>query len=138
MDNVDDKVDVTDMKCYEDNSFDAFICSHVLEHIPDDLKAMSELFRVLKPGGWGITMVPINTAHRDIREDFTKTTEAERWQYFGQGDHVRVYSRAGFLGRLAQAGFRVRALGIQHFGAERFARHGISAGSVLYISDKPL
>ena len=138
MEGVDDRVDVTNMRCYGDNSFDAFICSHVLEHIPDDRKAMSELFRILKPGGWGITMVPIILIKDEILEDFTKTKESERWKYFGQGDHVRVYSRLGFLGRLGETGFLVRTLNMQHFGLDRLARHGISTRSALYISKKPL
>ena len=52
------KVDITNI-LYEDNSFDVILCSHVLEHVIDDQKAMRELFRVLKPGGWAILQVPI-------------------------------------------------------------------------------
>lgn len=136
MKGVDDQVDITRMDCYADASFDAFICSHVLEHIPDDRAAMSELFRILKPKSWGIAMVPISLSMPEIREDPTKTTEAERWQYFGQYDHVRVYNRAGFLERLREAGFKTSALGNEFFGAQAFARHGIAPQSILYVVEK--
>src|SRR6266705_2659347 len=102
MKNVDDRVDVTAMSCYADGSFDAFICSHVLEHVEDDGKALRELRRVLKPGGWGIAMVPISLAISEVRESGAALTEEERWKQYGQGDHARLYSRAGFVSRLEQ------------------------------------
>ena len=52
MDGVDDHIDITDMHSYSDGCFDAVICSHVLEHVADDRKALNELRRILKPGGW--------------------------------------------------------------------------------------
>lgn len=134
--NVDDRVDVTAMDCYADNSFDGFICSHVLEHVSDDRKAMAELRRVLKPGGWGIVMVPINTVLDQIREDPQEKSEPERWRRFGQGDHVRVYTAAGFKHRLAGAGFRVQTFDKDHFGAEKMHRCGLSSRSVLYVVEK--
>jgi len=136
MDGVDDRIDLTNMVCYGDNCFDAFICSHVLEHIPDDRKAMSELFRILKPGGWGITMVPIPTSDGEISEAARLSSEADRWKHFGQGDHVRLYSRSGFLDRLQKAGFSVHLLDVRDFGAFLFEQHGISVKSVLYVSEK--
>jgi SAM-dependent methyltransferase len=134
--NVDDRVDVTSMTCYSDGMFDAFICSHVLEHVSDDSKAMRELRRILKPGGWGIAMVPINTKLREVREDPTEKDEGQRWKRFGQGDHLRVYSPEGFVSRLESAGFRVLKLGKQEFGTEKMERCGLSPGSVLYIVEK--
>jgi SAM-dependent methyltransferase len=133
---VDDRVDITSMTCYADSSFDAFICSHVLEHVDNDRKAMGELLRVLKPGGWGIAMVPVNTVLEGIREHPVKT-EAERWKYFGQGDHVRLYSREGFIGRLQDAGFNVLQLGRDHFESHQMARCGLTESSVLYVVEKP-
>jgi len=138
MADVDDRVDLQDMPDYPEASFDAFICSHVLEHVPADTRAMAELFRILKPGGWGITMVPIPIGFENIREDFSKTTEAERWRHFGQGDHVRIYSRSGFLARLKDAGFNVRMFDRDHFGPRIFERSGLTTTSMLYISEKPL
>jgi dTDP-4-amino-4,6-dideoxygalactose transaminase/SAM-dependent methyltransferase len=138
MKNVDDRVDITAMDLYAAGSFDAFICSHVLEHVEDDLKAIHELSRVLKPGGWGITMVPINVTLQDIRENPSYTTEAERWKHFGQGDHVRVYSRDGFVARLQKAGFVVRQFRQGNFENENFQRYGLSPTSVLYVVEKPV
>jgi len=138
MKNVDDRVDITAMTAYANGSFDAFICSHVLEHVQDDSKAMLELFRVLKPGGWGIAMVPINLTFKEIRENAAYATDEERWKYFGQGDHVRVYSRDGFVTRLEKAGFVVRQIRQDYLGIENFERCGLSPASVLYVVEKPV
>jgi dTDP-4-amino-4,6-dideoxygalactose transaminase/SAM-dependent methyltransferase len=137
MKNVDDRVDITAMDCYAENSFDAFICSHVLEHVPNDKKAMAELFRVLKPGGWGIAMAPVCLTLKSIREDFTKTSESDRVKFFGQRDHVRVYSRQGFVDRLHSAGFNVHEVRPADLKCERVELYGLSAKTVLYIVEKP-
>ena len=63
--NCDIKIDITDIK-FKDNFFDVIICNHVLEHIKDDRKAMSESFRVLKPKGFAILQVPIPRNEKDI------------------------------------------------------------------------
>jgi SAM-dependent methyltransferase len=134
--NVDDKVDITDMQCYQTNQFDFFICSHVLEHVPDDKKALRELRRILKPGGKAILMVPIILSVDEIDEDPECVDEAERWRRFGQDDHVRLYSKRGFLERLREAGFKVHESGKEFFGEDSFNRAGISSQSVLYIVEK--
>lgn len=136
MEDVDDKVDITEMKDYADESFDAFICSHVLEHVDDDVKAMRELYRILKRGGWGIAMVPINLALKDVYEDASVTSESGRWKHFGQNDHVRMYSKPGFVQRLSEAGFKVEQFGVDFFGCEAFEKHGIHPRSVLYVVKK--
>jgi ubiquinone/menaquinone biosynthesis C-methylase UbiE len=121
---------------YVDNCFDMILCSHVLEHVDDDRKAMSELFRILKPSGFGIIMVPIDI---NLKEDFENPeykTEAERWKYFGQNDHVRLYSKNGFATKLIQTGFKVNQLGIDYFGADVFEKNGIHPRSVLYVVEK--
>lgn len=133
---VDDKVDITAMTGYEDNRFDFIICSHVLEHVSDDLRAMKELFRVLKPGGKAIVMVPILLTINSIDEDETVIIPAERMSRFGQDDHVRLYSKDGFVSRLSEAGFTVNQYGADFFGAENFRRHGIADRSVLYVVEK--
>lgn len=137
MKGVDDCVDLMNMEQYADDSFDGFICSHVLEHIPDDRQAMRELRRILKPGGWGILMVPIMAHLEHTLEDPTATTAAERWRLFGQGDHVRLYAKKDFLYMIREAGFTVRELGINHFDADVFNRCGITLGSMLYVVGKP-
>jgi predicted SAM-dependent methyltransferase len=134
---VDDRVDVTRMDGYADGSFDAFICSHVLEHVENDRMAMSELYRVLKPGGWGISMAPINLRATDVLENAAVITAEERWRLFGQGDHLRLYSREGFINRLMEAGFVVREFREESFGSGTMRRCGLSASSVLYVTEKP-
>lgn len=136
MQGVDDKVDLTRMDIYPDERFDVFVCSHVLEHIHDDVAAMKELHRVLKTGGWGIVMVPINLGLKEIYEDNTITDKAGRWRHFGQDDHLRMYSKEGFIGRLKSVGFTVQQYGISWFGSDVFDRHGIHPRSVLYIVTK--
>jgi SAM-dependent methyltransferase len=136
MDDVDDCVDITDMTCYADDVFDAFICSHVLEHVPDDSRAMHELFRVLKPGGWGILMVPIILSIDRIDEDPLLEEIGARWRRFGQGDHVRTYSKNGFVKRIEDTGFVVRQYGQEYFGTDQFMTNGIADKSVLYVVEK--
>jgi SAM-dependent methyltransferase len=136
MQDVDDHIDIAAMSCYVDGKFDAFICSHVLEHVPDDAKALSELFRILKPSGWGILMVPVILAANEIDEDPTLEDVGERWRRFGQYDHIRTYSKNGLLGRIANAGFVVGQYGKDYFGADQFARHGVSDKSILYVVEK--
>jgi SAM-dependent methyltransferase len=99
------KMDITDIQ-FPANTFDAIICSHVLEHIPDDHKAMGELYRVLKPGGWAILQVPISLSLKNTYEDFTITSESARAEAFGQKDHVRIYAK-DYKDRLEQVGFKV-------------------------------
>ena len=85
--------------------FDLLICSHVLEHVPDDRAAMRELFRVLKPGGLAILLVPMS-ARPTTDEDPAVTDPDERQRRFGQRDHVRLYGR-DYFDRLRAAGFTV-------------------------------
>jgi SAM-dependent methyltransferase len=131
--NVDERVDLTRMDAYADESVDILLCSHVLEHIPDDRKAMREINRVLKPDGFGILLVPLVVSLDETHEDPRINTEALRWKYFGMGDHVRQYGKRDFLERLAVAGLNVEQLGIEHFGGKVFRRAGIAENSVLYV-----
>jgi SAM-dependent methyltransferase len=133
---VDFVVDVTDMSAIASDSYDILICSHVLEHVVDDRKALSELYRVLKPSGWGIIMVPINLAIQQIEEDPQEADVSERWRRFGQDDHIRLYSKVGFIERVKAAGFKLRELGVDHFGISAFREYGITSKSVLYIAEK--
>jgi SAM-dependent methyltransferase len=93
---------------FADSSFDAVLCSHVLEHIPDDAAALAELFRILRPGGWAILQVPLDEARERTFEDPDVVSPAERERLFDQADHVRVYGR-DYPVRLARAGFDVHA-----------------------------
>lgn len=88
-----------------DNSFDIVICYHVLEHIPDDRKAMSELYRILRPNGSCYIQTPFKDG--DIYEDNNINTPEGRLAHFGQEDHLRIYSVAGLKSRLEENGFKV-------------------------------
>ena len=131
---VDERIDLTAMHSYADSSLDIILCSHVLEHIPDDRSAMREIARVLRPDGFAVLLVPLVIGVEDTHEDPSITSVALRWKYFGMGDHVRQYGKRDFLARLAGAGLRVEQLGIEHFGAEVFRHAGIAENSILYIA----
>lgn len=130
---VDERVDMTDMAAYTGGSLDVILCSHILEHIPDDRKAMRELRRVLKPEGFAIVLVPLVVGVDETHEDPSMDTPELRWKYFGMGDHVRQYGKRDFIERLEAAGLKVEQLGIEHFGAETFRRAAIAENSVLYV-----
>jgi SAM-dependent methyltransferase len=98
-------VDVTEMG-FATDSFDVILCSHVLEHIPDDAAAMAEFLRVLKPGGWAMLQVPLDETREHTFEDAAVIDPAARERLFEQADHVRVYGR-DYGARLEHAGFRV-------------------------------
>ena len=101
------KMDITAIQ-FPDNSFDAILCNHVLEHIPDDRKAMSQLYRILKPHGWAILQVPISKVLEHTYEDSSINSPQDREKHFGQKDHVRIYGKDYFQ-RLKEAGFIVEA-----------------------------
>lgn len=102
---ADVKADICDLP-FEDNSYDIILCNHVLEHIPDDTKAMQELYRVLKPGGMGIFQIPQDLSREKTFEDDSITDPKERARIFGQYDHVRVYGR-DYFDKLRSIGFIV-------------------------------
>jgi len=93
---------------FEPENFDWLICNHVLEHVGDDRRALAEIHRVLKPGGWAILMCPVDRRRATTLEDPAVTSPRERHRVFGQADHVRLYGR-DYADRLAGAGFSVRA-----------------------------
>ena len=124
------------MPLYADNSVDFFMCSHILEHVPDDRAAMRELCRILKPGGCGIVMVPLVEGVADTQEDPSINTPALRWKHYAQDDHLRLYGGRDLVARLTAAGFTVQALDRAYFGADVFARAGIADNSVLYVVEK--
>ncbi len=102
---ADVKADICDLP-FEDGSFDVILCNHVLEHIPDDTKAMQEMYRVLKKGGWGIFQIPQDLKREETFEDDSITDKKERAKIFGQYDHVRIYGR-DYFDKLRSIGFTV-------------------------------
>jgi len=102
---ADVKADICNLP-FQDNEFDVILCNHVLEHIPDDTKAMQELYRVLKPKGMAILQIPQDLSREKTFEDNSITDRKERAKIFGQYDHVRVYGR-DYFNKLRSIGFNV-------------------------------
>lgn len=98
--------DITKLS-FKDSSYDIIFCIHVLEHVKDDKRAMTELFRVLKKGGFAIIDVPIDYSRKETYEDDSIKSPEERTKAFWQWDHLRLYGE-DFPNKLAQAGFKVK------------------------------
>ena len=98
------RIDVTDLQ-FGAQTFDAVLCNHVLEHVPDDRRAMREIRRVLKPTGWAIMLVP-GTQEETTFEETSIQSAAERLRVFGQSDHVRFYGK-DYPDRLRESGFDI-------------------------------
>ena len=135
MDEVTFKSDIQDMNMVADGSYDFFICSHVLEHVQDDRKAMGELYRILSQDGVGIFLVPIDLNDAETDEEWG-LSEEENWRRFGQGDHCRRYAKQDLITRLREAGFCVHELGLDYFGKGTFKECGLLDRSILYILTK--
>jgi len=128
------EIDITNI-LYEDNSFDVILCSHVLEHVPDDHKAMRELYRVLRSGGWAIFQVPI-PRHDKTFEDFSITKPEDRERIFGQSDHVRVYGK-DYKDRLEEAGFRVKVDDyVKRLGADKIKQYALMGDEDISYCEK--
>jgi SAM-dependent methyltransferase len=114
-------------------SVDIAICSHVLEHVPEDGTAMAELRRVLRPGGLALVMVPRDPRRATTYEDHSITTPEGRLVAFGQDDHVRVYG-LDFEDRLRAAGFEVAGLSYTaRLGPEAIDRYGLDEADVIFV-----
>ncbi len=99
--------DITDIP-FPDNHFDCIICYHVFEHVIDDRKAMSEVYRILKPGGWSLLEVPYDVNQKETLDDPSITTPEERQKAYGHWAHVRRYGYQDYQARLREAGFKVK------------------------------
>jgi len=133
---VDDQLDICNMHKYSDNMFDFIICSHVLEHVPDDIQAMKEIYRILKPGGEAIVMVPISSEFNDFDEDLTINDEAEQWRRFMQNDHVRMYNREVFFKRWESVKFKINIYSKSFFSSRVYRKLGLTKSSALYVVSK--
>ena len=119
-----------------DNSYDLIICYHVLEHIVEDLNAMSELYRILSKNGILICQVPFSQNGETI-EDETITTPSERLKKFGQEDHVRIYGIQEFTARLSSAGFNIKTKKSSEIAdLETMKKHGLNPKEVVIICSK--
>jgi hypothetical protein len=131
---ADIQLDITKMNL-DDESLDAIICSHILEHVPDDAAAMSELFRVLRPGGWAVVLVPLARDQSETYEDPSIVDPVARKWAFWQEDHVRLYA-PDIADRLRAAGFHVEHLR-PTFGGGAAERYRLGDRNDIFLGTRP-
>ncbi len=131
------KMDIHEMP-FKDNTFDVVLCNHVLEHVNNDIRAMQEIHRVLKPGGWAILQVPFfSPVPETTVEDLSVTDPRERERLFGQADHVRKFGK-DYAVRIQRSGLAAREDKFnQEFSEEQRFGYGLSNGEILYLGTKP-
>jgi SAM-dependent methyltransferase len=129
------QLDITDIDA-PSASYDVILCSHVLEHVDDDRRAMRELRRILRPGGWAILLVPIDDSRDETYEDPAIVTPEERLRAYRDADHLRLYGR-DFAMRLAGAGFHVTVdRWAETLPAKMIDRHVLSRNESIYVCRK--
>lgn len=134
--NVDRKIIQTDITrlSFPDNSFDIVIANHILEHIPEDRRAISEIFRVLKPAGVAVLQVPLSETLPSTLEDPFIDDPAKQERLYGQKDHVRIYALHDYIDRLTKAGFKVKI--IRPDTLSHFKMHAIQDGESVILGYK--
>ncbi|BAO55340.1 class I SAM-dependent methyltransferase [Nonlabens marinus] len=133
---ADVKADICDLP-FADNEFDMILCNHVLEHIPDDLTAMKEMYRVMKPGGTAIFQVPLENDRKHTFEDDSITDRKERARIFGQYDHVRIYGM-DYFDRLRSVGFEVEAVDYTNqLSSQEVDYYRLATGELIPVLTKP-
>ncbi len=133
---ADVKADICNLP-FEDDQYDIIFCNHVLEHIPDDTKAMQELLRVLKPGGMAILQIPQDLNRDTTFEDDSITDAKERAKIFGQYDHVRVYG-IDYFEKLKSIGFKVEEVDYTNILSEKeVKKYCLAKGEILPVCYKP-
>ena len=132
------KLDVLEMP-FADVEYDVVFCNHVMEHVSDDLQAMREIYRVIKPGGWGIIQVPLFYPLPEITyEDSSIVTPAEREKAFDQDDHVRLYGK-DYLTRLQSAGFEAEEIWLnQELADAEVKRYALPLDEPIFFVQKPV
>lgn len=132
---ADVKADICNLP-FPENAFDVILCNHVLEHIPNDTKAMQELYRVMKPGGWGIFQIPQDLKRETSFEDDSITDKKERARIFGQYDHVRIYGR-DYFDKLRSIGFTVEEVDYtQTLSPEAVQKYRLAQGEIIPLVKK--
>jgi SAM-dependent methyltransferase len=132
---ADVKADICNLP-FQDNQYDVLFCNHVLEHIPDDTKAMQELYRVLKPGGMAILQIPQDLNRATTFSDDSITDQKERAKIFGQYDHVRVYGR-DYFDKLRSIGFTVIEEDYtKKIATELVTKYCLAAGEIIPVCFK--
>ena len=133
--NCDYHYDIMDMYGFRDDQFDLVICSHVLEHVKDDIKAVQEMYRVTKKGGRVIVIVPL-ILHGDEFDESTELSETENWKRFGDATHVRAYSKKSMEKRIKESGFDFDMIDMNSFDPEIRRKNAMIESDVLYVIKK--
>ncbi|HXA00492.1 MAG TPA: methyltransferase domain-containing protein [Cytophagaceae bacterium] len=121
---------------FADNTFDVAFCNHVMEHVESDVKALSEIYRVLKPTGWAIIQSPMDLSLEKTYEDLSIISPAAREKAYGQNDHVRTFGR-DYKERLEKGGFKVKEdKYVMEIPAEKVMKYALPADEVIYLCSK--
>ncbi|MGI9550348.1 MAG: class I SAM-dependent methyltransferase [Aurantibacter sp.] len=121
---------------FNDKSFDVILCNHVLEHIPDDTAAMKELYRVLRPGGWGVFQIPQDLNREETFDDDSIIDKKERTLIFGQYDHVRIYGK-DYFDKLRSIGFVVEEVDLtSELSDEEVEKYRLAKGEIIPLVKK--
>lgn len=129
---ADVKADICNLP-FKDNEFDVILCNHVLEHIPDDTKAMQELYRIMKVGGIGVFQIPQDLNRETTFEDHNIIDNKERARIFGQYDHVRIYGR-DYFNKLRSIGFKVEEVDYtSKLSEEAITKYCLAKGEIIPV-----
>jgi hypothetical protein len=121
---------------FEDQRFNVAFCNHVMEHVENDIKAMQEIYRVLKPGGWAIIQSPIDLKLEKTIEGNHLKTASEREKAFGQDDHVRMYGR-DYKQRLEKGGFKVNEVDyVGELEEDLIVKYALPRDEIIYFCQK--
>ena len=132
---ADVKADICNLP-FKNNEFDFILCNHVLEHIPDDTKAMQEIYRILKPGGTAILQIPQDLKRKKTFEDNSITDKQERTRIFGQYDHVRIYG-LDYFEKLRTIGFKVEEVEYtKNLSSKEIDKYRLANGEIIPVCYK--
>ncbi|MEO8474626.1 MAG: methyltransferase domain-containing protein [Chryseolinea sp.] len=133
---MDLQIDLCDMRQVPLASYDVVICSHILEHVDKPDRALSEIFRIMKYDAIAIIMVPLFWDVKETVEEAGADSEELRYKFYGQADHVRLFSKSDFIARLHNAGFLVSQVTPNKLDNKMVRENAISENSILYVCSK--
>ena len=132
---ADVKADICNLP-FEKESFDLILCNHVLEHIENDIQAMTEIYRVLKYGGRAILQVPLDMKRNRSYENYKITSSKDRNKHFGQYDHLRIYGM-DFFDRLSMVGFEMEKIDLtSEMNKNEILKYGLIKGELIPVGWK--